>query len=223
MMCFKYVLQLIVCCLLCLAAIGCISAKYVEQNQYLLNIKTLPEKKTVPDKCLVFVDHVMAITPFDQLDFLYRIKSNQYLTDYYHSFLVSPTEQLESIFTNYLKALGDFNLDTAASLTAQNKLQTQITEFYADYRDHDHPKAVIAIHFVLTRLVDSESVVLFDKVLHAQVALKEKDTSSLLMAWNVGLQDILTRGVRALNAVLSKNPCINSVMVSSSDLKKIVN
>ncbi|MEI8055013.1 MAG: hypothetical protein WCH10_03315 [bacterium] len=204
MMHFKHILQLMVCCLLCLATIGCISAKYVEQKQYLLEIKTLPEKKAAPDKCFVFVDHVTAIAPFDQLDFLYRIKPGQYLTDYYHSFLVSPAEQLEPIFINYLKALGDFGLDTTTSLAAQNKLQVQITELYADYRDHDNPKAVIALHFVLTRLIVNEPVVLLDKVLYAKVALKNKDTNSLLVAWSVGLRDVLTRGVRALNAVLSK-------------------
>jgi len=220
---FKYVMRLLMCCLLCLATIGCISTKYIEQKQYLLNIKTLSEKKIASNECLVFVDHVTAIAPFDQLDFLYRIKSSRYLTDYYHAFLVSPTEQLERVLTNYLKALGNFNLDTTESLAVQNKLQVQITEFYADYRDHDHPNAVIGLHFVLTKLVDDKSVVLFDKVLHAQVALKKKDTSSLLMAWNVGLQDILMRGIRSLNAVLSKNPCINSMAVPGSNLKKIVN
>jgi hypothetical protein len=223
MMRFKYMLQLIVCCSLCLATIGCISAKYIEQKQYLLNIKALPEKKIASDKCLVFVDHVTAITPFDQLDFLYRIKSGQYLTDYYNVFLVSPTEQLNQVFINYLKALGDFNIDTTASLTAQNKLQLQIMEFYADYRDRDHPQAVIALHFILTRLVDGDSVILFDKVLYAKVALKEKDTSSLLVAWNLGLQDVLRRGIRALNAVLLKNSCMNSMVVSSSNLKKFIN
>lgn len=224
MMRIKHMLQLMVCCLLCLATIGCISAKYVEQKQYLLNIKILPEKKMVPGKCSVFVDYATAIPPFDQLDFLYRVKSGQYLTDYYHGFLVSPTEQIGPVFTNYLKALGDFNLDASSILTAQNKIKVQLTEFYADYRDHDHPKAVVALRFILTGWVGDKTVILLDKVLHARVALKEKDTNSLLVAWNSGLQDVLRRGIRILNEALLENPCIKSaVEVSDSSSKETKN
>ena len=200
---FKCMLRLLITCLLCLAMVGCVSTKYVEHNQYLLNIKTLPEKKAVQGQSLLSVEHVAAIAPFDQLDFLYRIKSGQYLTDYYNGFLVSPTEQLKPALTNYLKALGRFDLGTAELplLTTPNKLQVQIVEFYADYRDNTHPRAVISLRFILTKLENDKSVVLFDKVLSAKVALKEKNTNSLLSAWNVGLRDILKRGIEALNLV----------------------
>lgn len=196
---FKYLVRLLITSLLCLATVGCISAKYVEQNQYLLSIKTLPEKKAAQNQCTLFVEHVAALAPFDQLDFLYRIKSGQYLTDYYNGFLVSPTEQLKPLLANYLMALGKFNLDTTEPLTAPNKLQVQVLEFYADYRDNTHPKAVISLRFNLTKLENDKSIVLFDQVLSAKVALKEKNTNSLLSAWNVGLQDILRRGVGALD------------------------
>jgi uncharacterized lipoprotein YmbA len=203
MMRFKHMVRLLITCLLCLATVGCISAKYVEQNQYLLSIKTLPEKKVGFDKCSLSVEHVTAIAPFDQLDFLYRIKSGQYLTDYYHGFIVAPSEQLNSMLINYLRALGNFDLDsTNESLTTtSNKLQVQITEFYADYRDNTNPRAVISLRFNLTKWKNDKSIVLFDKVLSAKVALKEKNTTSLLSAWNVGLRDILRRGVGALNLV----------------------
>jgi uncharacterized lipoprotein YmbA len=202
MMYFKCKSKLITC-LLCLAMVGCVSTKYVGHNQYLLSIKTLPEKKSVQGRSLLYVEHVAATAPFDQLDFLYRIKSGQYLTDYYHGFLVSPTEQLKPVFTNYLKALGKFDLDTAELplLTTPNKLQVQIVEFYADYRDNAHPQAVISLRFILTKLEKDKSVILFDKFLSAKVALKEKNTNSLLLAWNVGLRDVLRRGIEALNLV----------------------
>lgn len=205
----KNLMHLILGCLLCLILGGCVSSKYVEQKQYLLSIKTLPEKKMMHNKCLVFVDHVTAIAPFDQLDFLYRIKSGQYLTDYYHGFLVSPTEQLDPILINYLRALGDFDLYTTGLITVSNKLQVQITEFYADYRDNAHPQAVIGLRFILTRGVDNKIVVLFDKTLYGKISLKEKNATSLLVAWNAGLQDVLRRGVRDLNLVLSNNACVN--------------
>lgn len=191
---FKRQVQLLICCLLCLLSIGCISTKYVEQKQYLLTIKTLPENKTKQHKISISVDHIKTIAPFEQLDFLYRINSDRYLTDYYHSFLILLSEQLEPMLINYLKALGNFNLDTAA----QNKLQVQITEFYADYRDRTSPQAVIALRFVLTRFIDGKPVILFDNVLRSSISLKEKNTDSLLTAWSIGLQNILKRGTIAI-------------------------
>lgn len=199
----KHIIRLLLCGLLYLAVIGCVSGSYIEHRQYLLNVKTLPAKTQTQYKDAVIVDRITAIPPFDQLDFLYRIDSYQYLTDYYHGFLVSPTEQLEPLVINYLKSLGNFNLDTSGLATAQNKLQVQITEFYADYRERNHPKAVIALRFILTKLVAKKPVILLDKILRAEVALKEKTTNSLLVTWNLCLQDVLTRGADALNTALS--------------------
>lgn len=200
----KQIIRLMPCCLLCLVVSGCISSKYVEQKQYLLNIKTLPEKKIKESKCLVAVDHMMAISPFDQHNFLYRISDNQYLIDYYHSFLVSPTEQLDPVFTSYLKALGNFDLDITGLAITQNHLQVQLTEFYADYRVRARPYAVVALHFVLSKSTKGKHIILLDKTLHAKVALKIKNTETLLWAWNICLQNIFTRGVRELNAALSE-------------------
>ena len=213
MISLKQVCSILIGCLLCLATVGCVSTKYVEQKQYLFTIKTLPEKKVKNNNCSVFVDHVTAVSPFDQLDFLYRIKSGRYLTDYYNGFLVSPTEQLEAIIINYLKASGNFNIDsnnTSMMSIASDKLKVQITELYADYRDNTNPKALVALRFILTRSVDDKSIVVFDKVFYGRVSIKEKNTASLLAAWNIGLQDIIKSAISALNATLAKNPCVSA-------------
>ena len=195
-------IRLLMVCLLCFVTVGCFSTKYVEQKQYLLNIKTLPEKKITHNKCTIFVERITAAVPFDQYDFLYRIKSDQYLTDYYNGFLVSPSQQLEPVLINYLKVLGNCDLDTVGLLTTPNRLQVQIAELYADYRDSSHPQAVIGLRFILTKVVDGKTTILFDKILYNRVALKEKSTTGLLSAWNIGLQDVLKRGVKTLNVVL---------------------
>jgi hypothetical protein len=180
------------------------STKYVEHEQYLLNIKTLPEKKITQNKRIVFIDQITAAPPFDQLDFLYRVSSDRYLTDYYHSFLVSPAQQLEPKLVNYLKALGNFNLETKTPSILHDKLQVKITQFYADYRNHALPKATIGIHFTLTRSVDDKNTVLFDKTLCANISLKEKNTNSLLEAWGLGLRNILSQVVNELNIATAK-------------------
>ena len=187
-------LQLMLSVLLCLMLVGCISSKYVERKQYLFDVqKNLAKKITTSCKCSVFIDHVVAEPPFDQLDFLYRIKSGQYLVDYYNGFLASPTEQLDAILEAYLNTNGEF----------KNKLQIKLTELYADYRDRNNPQAVIALNFLLTKVVDDKTVVLLDRLLRSSIAIKEKDTDNLLRAWNIGIQDILKQMVQMLNSKVS--------------------
>src|SRR3990170_8922492 len=138
MMNSKSWLQLMLSILLCLMLVGCISSKYVERKQYLFDVpKNLAKKIATSYKCSVFVDHAVAEPPFDQLDFLYRIKSGQYLVDYYHGFFVPPTEQLDSILGTYLDISGKFNVDVTELPTSKNKLKVKLIELYADYCDRD--------------------------------------------------------------------------------------
>lgn len=199
-----YITRLLIIGLFCLMATSCISTKYIQQQHYLLDVKTLPEKKEMVYNSTVFIDNITALAPFDQLDFLYRIKSGRYLTDYYNGFMVLPVEQIKPMLMNYLKALGKFNLDITRSLTIPNKLKIQLIELYADYRDNNHPQAVIAMRFTLSRSLQNNTVILLDKILYGRVTLKEKNTVSLISSWNIGLQDVLKRGVAVLNEVLSK-------------------
>ena len=202
----KFLLQLMLSCLLCLMLAGCISSKYVERKQYLFDTQKEAVNKTAKTySCSVFIDHVAAEPPFDQLDFLYRIKSGQYLVDYYHGFFVPPTEQLDSILGTYLDISGKFNVDVTELPTSKNKLKVKLIELYADYRDRDNPRAIITLNFLLTKLVDDKTVVLLDKALRSSVVLKEKNTDSLLRAWNVGIQDILKQAIGILN---SKSNCL---------------
>ena len=81
----------------------------------------------------------------------------------------------------------------------QNVLRTQIKEFYADYRNRAQPQAVIVLHFSLTKLVANERKIVLDEIVRASVALKDKDTDSLLVAWNKCVQNVMSRGVWLLN------------------------
>lgn len=191
-------LYLILSFILCLTVTGCFSTKYIAHNEYLFNVPKKASRQSFASyKCSIFVEHVVAIPPFDQLDFLYRVKSGQYLVDYYNGFLVAPAEQLNSILIDYLKAYGDFSLVTEP--LAATKLQVKLTELYADYYDHNKPQAVVAINFFLTKLIAGKTRVLLDKVLRASVPLNEKSTNSLLQAWNDGIKNILKQGVHLLN------------------------
>lgn len=191
-------------CLLSSALVGCAYSNYLERQQYLLDQqKKLTSKAPKLKKCEVFIDSITAIPPFDQLDFIYRIEPNQYLLDYYHGFFIAPSVQIKSILQDYLAAAGNFKLNVIEPAAAFNKLQVKLTELDADYRDRNHPQGVIACHFLLTKIVDGQEIVLWDQLLSSKVILKNKDTDSLLRAWNLGIRTVLQQAVRILNSKIS--------------------
>lgn len=194
-------LQLIV---LCWFLVGCVSTKYVERKQYLLNTpKNLVKKNiTGSPSCSVFVARVTALSPFDRLDFLYRVESGRYLIDYYNGFLASPAEQLDAILRYYLQTYSDCDLEATQSFNTPSFLQVKLVELYADYRKREEPQAVIALQFYLTTSIDDKKVILLDQVFRISRPLKAKNSESLLSAWNEGVQDVMAQAAKILNQKL---------------------
>ncbi|MBF0298477.1 MAG: hypothetical protein HQK51_07135 [Oligoflexia bacterium] len=185
---------------------GCLNTKYSPRKEYLLNIpapisnsissltKNSPFKKST-----LFVDKVTIVSPYNQLDFIYRVSSFEYLTDYYNGFMISPENQADTALIKYLDNSALFkSLVSLSEMTKANevetvfKLQTEITEILADYRDRNNPKAVVSIHFIIKKIKprNSNVVVLFDKTLSSSIPIKKKDTESLCSAWNKCFQNI---------------------------------
>lgn len=184
----------------CVALTGCVSNKYVDRYEYVLQMPEKSKKVVATSKsCSVFVNHVVATAPFDQLDFLYRVSPKQYLVDYYHSFLSDPTTQLDEILITNLRDKVDLNLYVTEESSYKNRLQLKLTELYADYRIRNNPRAVIAMHLILTTQVKNKTVILFDQVLKESVELRAKNTESLLNGWNIGIQEIIMRIAEILN------------------------
>jgi len=172
----------------------------VEKKQYLLNLPHLPTRKSAIPKQDILVQPITALAAFDQNYFLYRVSKNQYLIDYYNSFLISVTRQLDSVLVSYLKHSGFRNVSVVQDSrpTSSNELRVQITDLYADYRDRVHPRAVAALHFILTTQKNGKTAVLLDRTFHSAIPLKAKNTDSLLAAWSNGLQVDLTAAIWAM-------------------------
>lgn len=186
---------------------GCFSfsSTYVKRNQYLLNPDTFPLQQTKAHKCAVIINTVSVTAPFNQLSFIYRVSDVQYLTDYYHSFAVPLFQQFDSLLLNYSYALGNFNPISVYELSnADYKLQPVITQFYADYRDRNHPQAVIALNLKLFKREDKQVKMIMNKSFTARISIKVKDTENLLIAWQQGLQNVMTQGIRDLNQIFVK-------------------
>jgi hypothetical protein len=197
----KNMTRLLYLLLLTTLLVGCVSTKYVERKQYLLNQGSDLVKKNCGIKlgCSIFIEKVIGSAPFDQTDFFYRVGSDRYLVDYYNGFMVSPREQLDSILRTQLRSLSKCDLGGLDSAKPINVLQVRLIELYADYRDRTNPTGVVSIQFRLTSKQDNKEIVLLDRVFGAVQPLKAKDTASLLNAWDIGIKDILKEAIKVLN------------------------
>jgi uncharacterized lipoprotein YmbA len=196
----KVLLKLMLSLLLTTVLSGCISSKYIEPKKYMFDLQTEPVKKHHKKYvCSVLLESVTYVEPFNQLDFLYRINSDRYLEDYYHTFLVAPAIQLDTQFRDYLKANGHFNLNITRVAGAKNRVKMKLVELYADYRDRNNPQAVVTLNFVLTKLVNGKAVVIMDKELRSAISLNQKTSECLLAGWNVGINDIFYKVTKILN------------------------
>lgn len=193
----KLLLKILLCCFVCSMLLGCGSSKYIEPNRYMLTIKKPVIKYPKENyKCSVYVDSITAVSPSDDLDFIYRINKSQYIKDYYNGFLVSPSHQFDAITNYYLRSYGKFNTDV---LPYTNTLKVSLLDMYADYQNSSDPKAVVSLSFLLTKFEHGKGTVLLDKTLTSKVTLQSKTTESLIEAWDVGIKNIFTTAIRDLN------------------------
>lgn len=187
---------------LCVVLSGCFSSKYVDRKYYLFNLGERCHSADICKRPHVVFNKTSIAQEYDQLYFLYRINCIQYVTDYYHAFLVPPATQFDSAMMNYFKAHANFYPVTFDTLVESNLvLQARINELYADYQCRNDPRAIMTVQFILTKLEVGKTVILFDKTFRARVPLKEKTTDCLLAAWNEGLRNILSCATHDLDSV----------------------
>ncbi len=179
--------------------VGCVSAKYIERKQYLLVVNSPVNKSTI-GKTRVFINPVKVITPFDRLDFLYRVSNTRYLVDYYHVFMVNPATQIRDLFNNYLRADASISADQPL-----HTLQLELSELYADYRDNLRPKAVVKIRAIVVDEANRVKKILFDKSYNSRLLLSQKNTDALLDSWSKGLESIFRQLVIDINRLSRKS------------------
>lgn len=187
-----------ICCagLLC----GCVAVKHIDRQQYLFDIKTSPVTKTIAPIFNLKIHNTTAIAPADQISFLYRITANEYRTDYYHSFLIAPTQQLTTHLASFIYATKHLRL--APDNNSKYNLYPKLTKLYADYRDTSNPKAVIATHILLTKDAKGDRRVLLDKIYNYAIPIQKKNSESLIAAWNEGITQMLLLASRDIESVL---------------------
>lgn len=185
---------------------ACLRIPYQPHNQYLLNVDCpVYSKRSVKFNDPVLLEKTYIQAPYSDLNFVYRTQDTYYQVDYYNQFLTSPAEQLHPLISRCLIRAKIFSqvLDSIGVARPRYWLNSTITELYADYRDRNAPKGVIAMQFTLYRqnATDNKSVKLLDNQYRQAILLQRKDSISLMNAWSIGAQNILQTVMQDLYAI----------------------
>lgn len=174
---------------LCLTA--CVSSTYLAKQQYMLQAKHPLVKAAQPVNASLTIEPTLASPPYNNVQFIYRLKNSAYLTDYYNIFMTEPSTQITAALTNFLQESNVFKNVTSADMTlpADYTLKTQLTKLYADYTQDTRPKAVMEIQFILLK----DNHIVFHTLLSAYAPLAHKSTTALIHAWNKDLTIISTK------------------------------
>lgn len=202
----KQKLTYILLLLFCVTCSGCMpsAAPYPTVNKYMLDINAPKKISTKRPRKNLMVRRTTVIPQFSNLNFVYRKNQIQYVTDHYNAFYTMPATLITQSITKYLTATKLFNFvtDDDRPVCAKYLLTSKVTELYADYRICNQPKAVMTIQLNLFKQNNQgKNIILLNKTFSAACRLRQKDSQSLVCAWNRDLEIILRRLANSLRRV----------------------
>lgn len=184
---------------ICLA--GCFSTSYLQQNKFMLHVNMPKESKTLRNAIVLQLEDPSITPQFANNSFVYRISNTQYETDYYNIFFIPAFQQVKQLLANYLSRSPYIShvVDAPSVIKAQYVLSPNIISLYADYRDRNNPTGVVTIEFNLYKHLSGKYYSVLHKTFTEATPLQQKDSYSLVNAWNTGLQKIFKRMSAQLN------------------------
>lgn len=147
------------------------------------------------------VSKAFVAAPFHERSLVYRIGENQYTTDYYQEFLVSPAQMITRLTVDWLRATGSWpGAEHGGTTTEGYVLDLTVLELYGDYRKADSQQAVLRLRAKLSALdpEDDSQRTLLEKDYDARVDIEDRQGSSLVAGMNRALVEVLDKLAKAL-------------------------
>lgn len=146
------------------------------------------------------VRSIQVAAPFEGRGFVYRRGELHYESDFYHEFLVPPrtvvTDQVRQWFSD--SGLFARVLEPSSQADAALSLEGTVSALYGDFREH--PKAVLAIHFVVMDEHAGSATIRFQHAYRQEIAVDSGGAETLAGGWSKALAGILTEFEKDLSA-----------------------
>jgi len=178
---------------LCMAGCSGIIRDFPEQNQFTIAPPQLPGEAGIRSTGKGLLVRQFDISPeFESTFFIYKVSDNRYTGDYYNKFMVSPARMISDAFKEAVYR-SDFFRPARASAPSDIsfRLGGKIISLYADIRDPENPRAVMALRLTLEQHTGTGFVPVINRVYKASQPTTQAGAAALAQAWNHCLARII--------------------------------
>jgi len=193
-----------------LTTLGCakLDKSYPERRYYVFNV--VPETNSyTPNNLSVLEIHRFRVSPaYQGNQFVYRISSDGYESDFYNQFFKSPSSLVTQVVYKWVSKSSPFEyvVEAPSEVTPDFILDGVVNAIYGDYSVSGSPKAILRIQIFLLKEVGAKREIVFSKTYREETDISSKSPTALMNGWNAALKAILTdlgSDLRKLNLTAS--------------------
>lgn len=174
---------------------GCsgIIRDFPEQNQFTIAPPQLSGEPGIRSTGKGLLVRQFDISPeFESNFFIYKVSDNRYTGDYYNKFMVSPARMISDAFKEAVYRSEFFRPARAgAPADISLRLGGKIISLYADIRDPEKFRAVMAMRLTLEQQTETGFVPVINRVYKASQPTTRAGAAALAQAWNHCLARII--------------------------------
>lgn len=184
---------------------GCVGQQEFDITYYNLSAPATGKPAPAPKFGSIFVHDFYVNPSYEDKNFNYRTGDLTYETDFYNQFKLSPRMQFTALTREALKRSGLFQtiLMPESSRVSDYSIAADVSQFYADFRNPQNPRAVLTVSYNLTRNLRKglEHPLLFAKTYSESVPIAKKTADEVARAWDLAFGNITRQFLRDLARV----------------------
>jgi cholesterol transport system auxiliary component len=173
---------------------GCLSRPALNKQTFAFDAPTISATNAVASGRVLGIRSLQIAAPFDERSFVYRTGEFSYARDPYAGFLEPPTGELLAPVRGWLHDSGNFNVVTepGSILKPDTLVEISVSRLFGDFRQPEHPAAVLTIGFVFFDAPDGlPGKVILQQAYSRRIPVDAPTAAALMAGWNQALAEIL--------------------------------
>ncbi len=180
---------------------GCLSRPSLNKQTFTFGAPAISATNASAGGRVLGIRYLQIAAPFEGKSLVYRTGDFSYVRDPYAGFLESPADELIGPVRASLRSNGDFSavVETGSALKANTLVEISVSQLFGDFRQPEHPAAVLAMRFVFFDAPNGIPGKVFLQQEYSRATPLSAPTAAALMAgWNQALSEILAELVSDL-------------------------
>jgi cholesterol transport system auxiliary component len=173
---------------------GCLSRPGMNKQDFSFGMPAIAATNVVAGDRVLGIRSLRIAAPFEGRSLVYRTGEYSYVRDPYSEFLESPEDELKAPVRGWFRGQGDFSavVEAGSALKPDTLVEISVTRLFGDFRQPEHPAAILTIRFVFFDAVNGipEKVIL-EQEYSQDVSLNAPTAAALMEGWNHALAKIL--------------------------------